>query len=381
MSKTQIDKSLIVPVRRTWVEVDLDKILANFRSIRGSISADCKVIAVVKANAYGHGMVPVARTLAQAGTNHFAVATVDEAIELRQALPSPEILVLEGFQMGNGIAFEAFRLTATYTGNQKPPKSVPAHLKIDTGMTRQGVPFWREDQVQQAFTELGDQLTGVYSHFCTADDDQDFAAIQLHRFCDATKQCNVMRHISSSYSLPNKATHFDAVRPGLALYGLGPKALVGLQPALQWKGRLLEVKTVPRGSTVGYGRTYKTQKKETKIGVVSAGYGDGYSRLFSNNGYMQFQGCLAPIVGRVSMDMSTIDLTDAPTANVGDEVILLSDVITSPVSAENLAKQIGTIPYEVFTFISNRVTTLHTGGSVSADINPNSAVENCYGGG
>lgn len=314
-------------------------------------------MAIVKANAYGHGIDVVAPSLLNCGVSEFAVATLAEAVGLRNTIRQARILVLGGCLEGEEDVFRKQDLTAAVFDNRKVPKDVRVELKIDTGMTRLGVP-WKE--APALLRRLGSQVTGVYSHFARADTDPDFTRLQLQRFEQATQNVSCRRHISDSAALQFSEAHLDTVRVGLALYGIPPcPALDYVKPILQWKTMILSLKRVAKGQPVGYGGTFLTER-ESQVGALPVGYGDGYSRALSNRGQVRFRDRLVPVVGRVSMDLTMVDLTDFPDPEVGEEILILEDEADSPISALGLSRALDTIPYEILTSIGNRVTRTYT---------------------
>ncbi len=342
-------------MNRSWAEISLERIAANVKAVRRRIGEQTDIIAVVKANAYGHGAPQVAIRLRESGVTSFAVATLEEAITVRELVSDGEILVLTGCDAGQEAAFRDNRLTASVF-ERGPVPDVKIELKIDSGMGRLGVPH---AQAPAVLDELGDRLTGVYSQFASSDCDPDFSRVQLDVFLAATKGVTCRRHIANSAALGLPPAYLDAVRPGLALYGIAQcRELSDLLPALAWKASVLSLRRMFPGETVGYGRTF-TISRPSLIAVVPVGYADGFSRAFSNNGQVRVRGVLAPIIGRVSMDLVTVDVTDVPGVAHGDEVTLLEADPESPISAVGLANRIGTIPYEILTSIGPRVERVY----------------------
>lgn len=339
-------------MRLTWVEISRSRLEHNLRIIRSRIPASTEIIAVVKANAYGHGVENVSQWLRGAGVQRFAVATLEEALQLRQWIKEESILVFTGYQKGDGDVYRENRLTASVYDWRPVPSDIPVEVKIDTGMTRLGI-SWTEAASFLADSQLNVQA--VFSHFASADVDPGFSLLQIKRFLKATDGFDYKRHISNSAGLRLSEAHLDAVRLGLSLYGISPGPDLGpLQPILSWKSRILTIKTVSPGNIVGYGGTFSTRRK-TRVGILPCGYADGYSRFFSNQGRVGIGDSFAPVIGRVSMDMTTIDLSDFPHTREGDEVTLIGSDPGSPLSASNLASSLATIPYEVLTSIGNRV--------------------------
>jgi alanine racemase len=346
-------------MRHSWVEVSLSRLQENVAAVQKFLAPSTKIIAVVKANAYGHGLEAVSENLLDCGITNFAVATLDEGVDLRRFVPQTRILVLQGCLKGEEEAFREHDLTAAVHNLQNIPEHIKIEVKINTGMTRLGIP-WKEAHNQIGNLEA--EITGLYSHFASSDDDPDFTRLQLERFNEATADLPYPRHISNSAGLHFPEAHLDAVRLGLLLYGIPPRpSLDWVQPILCWKTRILALQQVAKGQSIGYGRTFVTSH-DSLIGVLPVGYADGYNRLFSNRGQVRFRDQLVPVVGQVNMDLISIDLTSVPDATIGEEVVLLENNLESPLSITAWAKTLETIPYEVLTSISNRVERVYIDG-------------------
>jgi alanine racemase len=280
---------------------------------------------------------------------------MEEAMTVREVVRDAEILVLTGCDAGQETVFRANRLTASVF-ERGPVPDVKLEVKVDSGMGRLGI---SHVEAPAFLDELRDRVTGVYSQFASSDSDPDFSRIQLDVFLAATKRVTCRRHIANSAALCFTAAYLDAVRPGLALYGIAScPDFSHLQPALTWKTSVLSLRRMLPGETVGYGRTF-TISRPSLVAVLPIGYADGYSRAFSNNGQARVRGALAPVIGRVSMDLLSIDVTDVPGVAHGDEVTLLEADPQSPISAVALARRVGTIPYEIITSIGTRVERIY----------------------
>lgn len=339
---------------RTWLEISLERIRHNYRVIQGMMPRKVPVIAVVKANAYGHGAIPVARTLFQEGVCSFAVACLDEAVELREVLPlSTEIIVFGGLEEGRSTVYRKLNITASLYEPAAIPSGIQVQAEIDTGMGRLG--FNWED-FKRVFNPEQDGVTGIYSHFSSADESPEFTFEQLRRFRQAAGGFTGRKHIANSAGIKFSEAHLDAVRPGLALYGISPcDGFDGLKPAMRWKARILSVRDLPSGSPVGYNRTFMTSKP-SRIGILPLGYADGYNRLLSGCGMAGLEnGATVPVVGIVSMDLTAVDLTGHPEVNAGDIVTLVAAEPDSELSARATARKLGTISYEILTSVGNRV--------------------------
>ena len=337
---------------RSWVEVSLSRIKANAAAVRRIIGDRREIIAVVKADAYGHGAPPVAEALRACGVTSFATATLAEALELREVVLDSRILVMMGCSEGEERAFRGSSLTASVFQPGKLPTGVSVELKIDSGMGRMGIPL---DKARPAIEAAGEQLVGVFSHFASAESDEEFSRRQLAAFLEQVEGVKCRRHMANSAGLRYPEALLDAVRPGLALYGIPPCPEVsGLQPALAWKTKILDVRALQPGDTVGYGRTF-TVSRPSRIAVLPVGYADGYKRRLSNVGQVKIDGRLAPVVGNISMDFTTVDVTDLPDVAPGDVATLIEADLKSPISAAAMARLLGTVPYEVLTSIGARV--------------------------
>lgn len=351
-------------------EIDLSALQHNLRIIR-ALSGARGLIGVVKADAYGHGSIEVARRLITGGATDLAVAYVDEAIILREAGVNVPILVL----MDQENPEDYFRYclspvirdstTARLFSDEARKRGTPisVHMKVDTGMGRIG--FRPELAVEAALDMAGMEgitLTGLMSHFSEADlEDRSYTRQQLKLFGELRDAIQAQTGLSLCCHIANSAAVlsmpealFDAVRPGLALYGYSPfKESCELRPVLSLRSRVLAVRNLPAASPVSYGRTFIT-KRDSRIAVVPVGYADGYSRLFSNNAEMLVRGCRAPVVGRVCMDMTMLDVTAVSQVSEGDEVVILGRQSDEMITALELAGRIKTIPYEILTSLGTR---------------------------
>ena len=365
------------PARPTWVEVDLEAIAYNVRQVKEIIGEDTRILAILKADAYGHGAIKVARTAFNNGASFCGVASVNEAVRLRNAGIDAPILVL-GYTPAwlakdallndvtltlydEGIA-RAFSRAATDLH-----RTAHVHIKVDTGMGRLGLlPGQVEPFIEQIRDLPGLDLEGVFTHFSVADDeDLDYTRWQLSRFnrvLDRLEQAGVefpLVHCANSAGLLRlPEARFNMVRLGLAMYGLQPSPHVelpeGFSPAMEWKTTIAQVKTLPPGSYVSYGNTYQTEGEET-IAVIPVGYADGFRRAPTRWEEVLVRGRRAPIVGRVCMDQTMINVTDIPNVRVGDEVVLIGRQGGDTITAEEVAEWIGTINYEVVSEILARV--------------------------
>jgi alanine racemase len=349
---------------RTHTEIDLGAIQRNAQAIKGYTGK--QLIAVVKADAYGHGVIPVAETL-HAVADMFAVATVEEGVELRQAGAQKPILILFSSLPEQIRQIIEHRLTPTIGDwefasrlNEAAPRTVNIHVNINTGINRSGVRWTEALQFLKKLKTLQRlEIEGLFTHFATADEaDKSFVSVQLERFSSlvANSGGKMVHAANSAATLAVSASHFDAVRPGLSLYGIYPtseKPIV-LEPALTWKARIGWVGSISEGEGVSYGLTYKASR-QTGVAMVQVGYGDGYPRALSGVGEVLVGGMRCPIIGRVCMDVSVVQLNDAANISIGDEVVLIGKQGDSEITVDEVAHRAGTISYEILTQIGPRV--------------------------
>lgn len=353
----------------SWVEVDLNRLKDNVKALRASIPADTSIIFVVKADAYGHGLQPVARAAAEAGIDWFAVAYIEEALAVRAVLPDVNILVIGVLEPGDVAAAHEQRITpivanrehglALAAAAREQGITLRVHLKVDTGMGRLGVQWDDVEEAVQAFGAAGGlRIDGVCSHFSAAEPKKPAGAHEQVRKFEHALQClptGIFRHLSSSRAaLCFPEWDYDAVRQGIVLYGYGAEDPAGrfhTRPILQWKTRIVQIKRVPAGYSVGYVSTHTTSAP-TKLAVLAVGYADGYNRALSNRGDVLVRGRRCRVVGRVSMNWVVIDLGPDLDAQVGDEAVLIGEQGRDAVWAKELSALCRTIPYEILTDIS-----------------------------
>jgi alanine racemase len=365
-----------------WARVDLGRLRRNFAAIRAELRGrEVEVLAVVKADAYGHGMVPVAKTLYAQGARSFGVANIHEAAELRKALPASRILVLGGFHAAaqaslfirKNITPTLFSLEDAAILDRRLKKPFAVHVKIDTGMGRLGV--WHED-ARSFFRELkrfkNIHVEGIYTHFSSADGASP--AFTLRQYAHFEKALGVARregfapkylHAANSLGLLRfKRCHLNLVRPGIILYGINPaktgKLPKGIRPILELKTRISFLKSVDEGRTLSYGATYATREK-TKIATLPVGYSHGYRVGFSNKARVLVRGRECPVVGRVTMDQTLVDVGRVPEVRRWDEVTLIGQEGKNQVQARDLAGLTGTIPYEIVCNIHSRIPRIYRG--------------------
>lgn len=365
--------------RPTWAEIDLKAIEYNYRQVRKLIGKGVNIMAVVKANAYGHGTVEVSNALEHAGIDYLGVATTDEAVRLRDYGIKSPILVLGSVLPDEvGVAFEK-DITLTLCDEElfgairresKSGGKLKVHIKIDTGMGRVGV--WHEDAldfVKKVSSERDVILEGIYTHFSSAGRDDFFTAYQIEAFEKLLSSIEKnwikipLKHAANSIATVDfRRAYLNLVRPGLVMYGMYPKhtfpKIIKLKPALELKTKIVFIKDTPPGRSISYGRTFVTQK-HTKIATLPIGYADGYGRKLSNKGEVLVRGRRARVVGKITMDQTMIDVGHINGVKVGDEVVLIGRQGKEEIRAENLARTAESIAYEVVCGISNRVPRVY----------------------
>jgi len=357
----------------TWIELDLGILQRNLRALRDALPGETQIIFVVKANAYGHGMLPAAKQAWSDGVKWFAVAHIDEAVELRAALPGAEIIIVGAMDSAAVETAIAGKLTPMIVSDDHAKalaaaasaarKTLRCHAKIDTGMGRLGFAWEEAPRLLSALAKRGGlDISGICTHFASSGSPKrTFVDIQAVRFCKTVTACqdaglNIpFRHVANSGAiLGGTDCDFDGVRPGILLYGYGPRLEPGrqvpAQPFLQWKTRLVQVKKVASGFPVSYDSTHVTLRP-THIGTLDVGYADGYSRLLSNKGFVLVEGQRKPIAGRVTMNLTAVDLGPTTNAKPGDEAVLLGQQGNAAIGADEIADWRGTISYEVLTNI------------------------------
>ncbi|WP_036921027.1 alanine racemase [Propionicicella superfundia] len=377
----------------TYARVDLGAIEENLRGIRARVG-DRLILSAVKADAYGHGAVPVARHLAAAGvTDRFGVATVAEGLELRRAGVELPILKLSpcfsdevDAAVAHGITLtvvDATTIDMVAAAAGRAGVTVPVHLKIDTGMGRLGERPERAADLAALIDDAPNlDLEGLFSHLAVADvpAQDEYTAAQTRRFAAAVEAVTAARgrprivHLANSAGvLAHPDTWFDMVRPGIMIYGSYPDAAtprtVDLRPALAWSTRVSFVKDVVAGETVSYGRTW-TAPRATRIATIPVGYGDGYNRRLSNTGRVLIEGRSYPIAGRVCMDQFMVDLGPGSAVSRGAEVVLVGRSGDERITTTELADLLGTISYEVTCAITRRVPREYVPASGGADAQP-----------
>jgi alanine racemase len=367
---------------RCWAEIDLAALERNLRLIRASLPPHMRYVAVVKADAYGHGVHQAAARLMHAGADLFAVANVTEAAALRELGPGWPILILSPLLPSEDDALAEGDVAATISSREEvvrfdklgraSGKTIPVHLKIDTGMGRTGV--WHETAPALCADILGAphlRLAGVFTHFASPDDDAAFTSEQRRRFLAALGKCSgidpgaLFIHADNSSgieTLPG-ASPFNAVRIGLLQFGVLPHprsllAQVRTEPVFSFHTRVGLVKRLPQGTTVSYGRTH-TLRRDSTVAVLCAGYADGLPRAASNRASVLIHGVRCPVVGRVTMDQTIVDVTDAPPVTCGDEAVLVGRQRGAEITLTEFSRAAETIPWETLTSVTKRVPRIY----------------------
>jgi alanine racemase len=367
---------------RTYAEIDLDAIAHNVRELRRITDPSAELIAVVKADGYGHGAEMVGKTALKNGADRLAVALVDEGLALREKGIDAPILVfgyippvLAETAIKNGLTLTVFSkdlVEALVLSSKRLGSPANVHVKIDTGMNRVGIkPEEAIDFIKWLKTQEGIIVEGIYTHFASADErDKTYAKTQFGRFCRVLKELEEegikipLPHCANSAAIIDlPETHLKGVRAGIAIYGLWPSPEVDhsrltLQPAMCFKTRVSRVKTVPSQVGVGYGRTYYTAR-ESLLAALPVGYADGYTRGLSGRAEVLLKGKRIPVVGRICMDQCMVDATGLAEVEVGDEVVLFGRQGEQFLAVEELAEILGTISYELVCGVGKRVPRVY----------------------
>jgi alanine racemase len=382
---TEPDSITAMAAERAWIEIDRGAIAHNIHALEALLKPGTDLMAVIKANAYGHGAVPVATLAQQLGIKFFGVATVPEGIELRQAGISASILVMGAVQSRAQIeAIAEWNLEPTLCSasqaeifSQALSAPLPVHLKIDTGMSRLGYPWQQGVDFIQRVTDLPHlHIASIYSHLATADDpDPSFMKEQQARFdgvIEHTRAAGIpipaLHLANSAGTLFSQVLHYDRVRVGISLYGIYPSPqftlVIDLKPVMQVRARIAQIKDLPKGAGVSYGHRYITSKP-CRVAIVSIGYADGVPRNLSNQMRVLVRGQVVPQLGVITMDQMVIDITDLAEADVGDVVTLLGQDGESQVLAETWSQLLDTIPYEIVCGFQQRLPRIETDTSTS----------------
>lgn len=368
--------------RLVWAEINVRNFLYNLSSVKHLVGPKVKVMAVVKANAYGHGAIELskaAETLHSA--DYFGVVCLYEARQLRESGIKTPILILNYIDSESLSACVDLNLSLNImeisllreldaTARNKH-KVINIHVKIDTGMHRLGLtPEQAIAFIPQIENFHNVRLEGVFTHFATSDEkDLSFTREQLQNFTSVLRMLKekritipVIHSANSAATLRMAESHFDMVRPGIVLYGMPSSNDFTLpfvtKPVMTLKTKIVQLRTINKGETVGYGRTF-TAEKTTRVAALPVGYADGFRRAPHNWGHVLVRGRLVPVIGRVSMDQSSIDVTEVPGVSVGDEIVLIGTQGNNTLTTDDVAKQLGTINYEVTTALASRVSRVY----------------------
>ncbi len=361
-------------LQKAFAEISLNALSHNLNVVRKK-TGNISILAVIKANAYGHGAVHVADHLIKRGVSHLGVAYTYEAIALREAGITAPVLVF--FDRDNIDACLEYNLTPTVfdletakkvsTGAHRQNKKIPVHVKVDTGMGRIGFDLRKAPEAIIKISSLKNiKLQGLMSHFSEADlEDKDFVNAQLKHFTSLVKKLKqnkiyfeFMHMANSAAVLTMPDAHLNMVRPGIMLYGYSCCDSEKLRPVMSIKSRIVFLKKVPPGTPISYNRTFVTKRRST-IATIPVGYADGFNRQLSNQGEVLIRGRRAPVVGRVCMDTTMVDVTDIPGVNYNTEVVLLGRQGREQITADDIAKKTGTIPYEVLTSVGQRIKRIY----------------------
>ncbi len=369
--------------RPTRAIINLDNLRHNYGIMRSFIDADVKVMGIIKANAYGHGMLEVANRLTKLGVNYFGVAFLEEGIFLREHEIKTPILVMGGINIEQIPDFIRYDIDITTSSMDKTKaisetasslrKAAKVHIKIDTGMERLGVHWYNAEKfIEETFNAPNIIVEGIFTHFAKSDGikehDKEFTELQIKRF-DALLEFMAKKgydakfiHCANSAGIINyKNSHFNMVRPGLMLYGYSslPPGFKGmLKPVMTLLTKVSYFKVIPPGTGVSYNHTF-TSEIQTRIVTLPVGYGDGYNRLLSNRGEVMIRGKKYPVAGNICMDQMMVDLGPGGEAYNGDDVLLFGRSGENEIRLEELCDKIHTIPYEVLTMISSRVPRIY----------------------
>jgi alanine racemase len=362
-----------------WAEIDMDALAYNMKNIRSKVGSGHRIAAVVKANAYGHGILPLIDTLKESGADQFAVATLNEALESRKALPDDDILVLGVLPIGTEQVSVSAGIQHTVSSYEKAKAlseaaeklnmTAKVHIKLDTGMTRIGFQMTEEavDEVLKIKELPCLDIEGIFTHLARADEtDRKWAEKQYERYkwfvgeLEKKGMTFRLKHVSNSAAIMEMPeTYCDMVRPGIILYGIYPSGEMNpesldIKPVMSFKARITHVKELPEDRQVSYGGKY-TASEGDRIGTIAVGYADGYTRAQSGKAEVLYRGRRVKVIGNICMDQCMIDLSEFPDAAAGDEVVLIGRSGDEIITADEVASRYGTIGYEVVCAVNRRV--------------------------
>lgn len=380
-------------IRPVWLEINMDNLASNFREIRKIVNDKAMIMAVIKANGYGHGSVELAKMYKEIGADRLAVSILTEAIELRKAEISGPIQLLSYTPHGQlGAVIDNDIIQGIYTYEDAKALSVQAivknkiakiHIKIDSGMGRIG--FLPNDESIDEIIKISKlpnlEIEGIFTHFAKADEiEKEYTKIQYEKFNWVVRELEKVginisiKHVSNSASIIDLPEYnLDMVRPGIILYGYYPsedvnKDRLELKPAMTLKGKISNIKTVPEKTGLSYGHLYLTTR-ESVIATIPIGYADGYSRMLTGKGFVYIKGKRVPIVGRICMDQLMIDVTDVENPKIGDEVVLFGTGNEGYPKVEEIADLLGTINYELICMMGRRIPRVYLRGDQIVTIN------------
>lgn len=357
---------------RAWIEINIENLIYNIKQIQKLISNKTKIMAVIKANAYGHGMIECAKTLESIGIQDFAVATLGEGIKLRENNIKGNILILGYTDFDNleyVIKNDLVQTIVDYEYYKKIPnlkEKLKCHIKINTGMNRIGEKYNETSKIVEMFESDKLNVLGIYSHLCVSDSNElqdiEFTKKQIENFKRCSDKLELLgykfkTHIQNSYGILNYCDlNFDYVRAGIIMYTSDLNSKIDTKPVLTLKSRITSIKKIKKDETVGYGRIYKAEIDKI-IATVSIGYADGYPRCLSNkNTKVRINNEYASIIGNICMDQMMIDVTNIKNVKIGDVVTLIEDDL---ISVEELAKSANTITYEILSRLGNRLPRIY----------------------
>lgn len=370
-------------IKRSWVEIDLEQLKKNYLIYKENLPQNSKIVAVVKADAYGHGDVKISKTLMKLGVDYFAVSNLEEAKRLRKNNIKGEILILGYTPIEYMQEIIEYDITQTLVSEEyaelilSTKLCIKCQFAIDTGMNRIGLNANDIDYCEKIIKKYHSllNLNGIFTHLCVADsnkkEDEEFTQLQISKFENIANRIKDLRlpyiHFSNSAGGMFYVKETSIVRLGIILYGIAPNISTtlpnGICPILSWKSVLSMIKCVDKGESIGYGRTYIADKKRW-IATIPTGYADGYCRKFSNIGYVLIRGYKVPIVGQICMDQMMVDITnlvvnEKKELSIGEEVILIGRSQNEEIEVNKMANQIGTIGYEIVSGISKRVARIY----------------------
>lgn len=379
VKESKKESSYTYRLLKTWAEINLAAVRFNINNIQKKLGENIELMAIVKCNAYGHGAIEVSRQILNLGVKALGVSSLYEGIELRDIFTDIPIIVLSAGMSGQAEEFIEYNLSpvvctwqmtnALADAARKRGTRAKVHIKVDTGMGRIGVWHERADEFTRQVHKMPDiEIEGICSHFATSDEQNlDFAKQQFEWFNRCLEKIKDLpirfKHISNTAAIFNlPEAHLNMVRPGLSIYGVSPSEYVKdvekLRPALSLKTKVAFLKTIPKGRTLSYARTYKTEK-EMKVATLPVGYGDGYPLSLSNKAYVLIKGKKARILGAVTMDQIMVDVTDIKDVKTEDIAVLIGKQGDEEITATEIARMAGTIPYEIFTSINKRVQRVY----------------------